>query len=338
MGAVECAVHGVSGFITRCVHLPMIPTPADLDRIGCLFYKCLEDEDESGMQVAQRNLLCRDCAAKPGVAELNGHCISLFDAWSGVLASHTSCVDCYVDAGLTELVGHRSGRRPWAEGHGRLTFEDVERQGLAEEEYATNKDVKAFGSWFRRHSDELASQAPDQAASAVVRVLQAIDPRLGAEITSEPRMNGWHQLVLTASREPSLFTLVEGLRAAVAGVARWNVVALKQPFGFDFSPAFGIAGVNAKTLGFAPTPGVHHGITLVVSDDIWPTLPSDVAQREELQWRLVVTGIGEALSAMLQHLDSVSCTHWRQAHGEPQPIEGLAPFLLTNSWPPNEVG
>ena len=99
-------------------------------------------------------------------------------------------------------------------------------------------------------------------------------------------------------------------------------MALKPPRGFDF--AISVAGhrLQAKNLEFAPIADIPNGIQVVTTSNIFENLPEG-KQAEELAWLIVETGIGEALTGQLRHIEFANI----QLTKERRPISELETYL-----------
>ena len=157
-----------------------------------------------------------------------------------------------------------------------------------------------FSIWFKSNSQRLARIEASQAAHEIGARLARVDERLSVEVADIG--GGARELIVGASREKSLFRLVEALCAELSDLANWNVQALKPARGFDFELQCGDCVIRASDLRFEPLhtdemPG-ELGLRFFAPEDVVPAV-SDVA------WLMLETGIGERGAADVAHVDVV---------------------------------
>ena len=97
------------------------------------------------------------------------------------------------------------------------------------------RDPTAFWYWFRTNADRFRDvEVPEkeQLLDEIQDALHRFHPELFFELGGAPE--GPSELVITAEGNAALFPIVEQLVATAPVVPGWQVVAFKQPGGFDF--------------------------------------------------------------------------------------------------------
>jgi hypothetical protein len=184
-----------------------------------------------------------------------------------------------------------------------------------------NDRIQRFVLWAKGNLQNLLTQASAVAADEIGDAILIVDDRLGVEVANEAN-GGVREVIFTAFSNPELFPLVRRLCVALSEIPGWQFVALKPPRGFDF--ALTIAGhrLHAKKLEFAPISDIPNGIQLIPESDVFEHLPN-AKQAEELAWLIVETGVGEELTARLQHIEFANPNSVRERH----PILELRKYL-----------
>jgi len=153
------------------------------------------------------------------------------------------------------------------------------------------------------------------------RVL-SVNKHLGVEVAND--CDATREVIITAFSEPSLFSLVHQITDLLQGIPGWRFTALKPPRGFEFALTVGPERISAKSLEFAPMPGVQAGIQLFT-----PLSTSGVSSvnqpSEEMAWLIVETGIGEELAGRLRHVEFSD----RGATLDRRPIVDLETYVKT---------
>lgn len=162
-------------------------------------------------------------------------------------------------------------------------------------------NIQAFVEWARAHLDSLRNSPSEYVANLVFAELEKVAPELGVEVgdSSSDR----RELILTAFSDPDFFQLVKEIADQINPINGWSVVPLKPPRGFKFNIALGRRKITANSLKFEELPGVHLGIRIICPMGLLKDL--NTGQREELGWLIVESGVGEELSAMIQHIEFV---------------------------------
>src|SRR5687768_7412868 len=93
--------------------------------------------------------------------------------------------------------------------------------------------VQEFWRWFASEEAELRAAGGQVVADRVEAQLRLVDPRIGIEV-GEPEAQ--RELIFTAWSDAEAFPAVRALvEAAPKPLARWKLIALKPPRGFEFA-------------------------------------------------------------------------------------------------------
>ena len=162
------------------------------------------------------------------------------------------------------------------------------------------KDASSFAEWFRAQAARLRD-SPD-AAAEVANAIEAVDSRLGVEVSRADREDEDRELIITGYSEPAVFGAIGEIVDLLGEVPAWSVVALKPPRGFGFNIRIGSTTLGAADLRFRWFKGVDLGLVLIPPTDVLRDLPPP-EESEEIGWLIVETGIGERAAALVDHVE-----------------------------------
>jgi hypothetical protein len=182
--------------------------------------------------------------------------------------------------------------------------------------------AEEFWHWFVSEEAELRAAGGQVVADRVEAHLRKVDPHIGIEV-GDP--NEKRELIFTAWSHAEVFPAVRALMsAAPKGLARWKLIALKPPRGFEFAIDVDGLQVDARTLWFDPlgspeVPGalgvrVYVGIGAPGSDPRW-------ARALAL---IIETGIGEDASSQIDYIEPYGGP---RADARSMPITELLKFV-----------
>lgn len=133
----------------------------------------------------------------------------------------------------------------------------------------------------------------------VQRELSQYCEDLEIEVSNEEQ--GQRELIISAGGDATLFPNVEDLVANAPELARWKILALKPPRGFEFELDCGIGKIVPEELFFEPLSSGAKPNSL----GILVFVPEGLVKKDIEQYiRLVVeTGLGERDAAVIEHIE-----------------------------------
>lgn len=174
--------------------------------------------------------------------------------------------------------------------------------------------------WFRENAARLHGLDGEELVGEVYPRVQAIDERIGVEVSTEADDAGLRELILTAYAARDAIPLVLAVVAEAPRVPGWTIIGLRPPMGFGFSMRDDRGGFDGQDLRFEPYPkadGVRLKLLLPASIDRIPA-----GQREQLAWQIINIGLGEHLASRIDALELA-----QGSAGEGRPIEELAAWV-----------
>jgi hypothetical protein len=175
-------------------------------------------------------------------------------------------------------------------------------------------------AWFSENASRLHGLEGEELVREVYPRVEAIDDRLGVEVSTQADPQGVRELIITAYAARAAIPAVMAIVAEAPAVRGWKIIGLRPAMGFEFSLRNATGGFDAKDLRFLASPqaeGIRLALLMPVSIDGMPA-----GQREQLAWQLVNIGLGEFLASRIDALELVE-----GRGGEGRPISELAAWI-----------
>jgi hypothetical protein len=174
--------------------------------------------------------------------------------------------------------------------------------------------------WFSENAARLHGLEGEELVREVYPRVEAIDDRLGVEVSTQADAQGRRELIITAYAARAAIPAVMAIVAEAPEVRGWKIIGLRPAMGFEFSLRNDKGGFDAKDLRFLTSPqaeGIRVRLLMPVPIDGMPA-----QAREQLAWQLVNIGLGEFLAS---RIDALELAEGKGAEG--RPISELAAWI-----------